>query len=70
MAYGSLSRERTFLISCTLMAMLERAVALDDLLGKADRFPDATWAELQSILSENALYDGSFGPGNRRAVLA
>jgi uncharacterized protein len=49
-------------------------LALDGLLNNADKFPDATWQELQSILTENGLYDGpidgSFGPGTRRAVLA
>jgi hypothetical protein len=49
-------------------------LALDGLLANADKFPEATWAELQSILAENGLYDGpvdgSFGPGTRRAVLA
>jgi uncharacterized protein len=49
-------------------------LALDGLLNNADKFPQETWAALQSILSEKGFYkgtiDGSFGPGTRRAVLA
>ena len=49
-------------------------LALDGLLNNADKFPQETWAGLQTILAEKGLYDGavdgSFGPGTRRAVLA
>jgi uncharacterized caspase-like protein len=49
-------------------------LALDGLLNNADKFPQETWAALQTILAEKGLYDGavdgSFGPGTRRAVLA
>jgi hypothetical protein len=49
-------------------------LALDGLLNNADKFSRETWSELQAILSDKGLYDGtidgSFGPGTRRAVLA
>jgi uncharacterized protein len=49
-------------------------LALDGLLNNADKFPRATWSDLQQILADNGLYegpiDGAFGPGTRRAVLA
>ncbi len=49
-------------------------LALDGLLESPDKFPRDTWSELQAILAEKGLYDGTvdgaFGPGTRRAVLA
>jgi uncharacterized protein len=49
-------------------------LALDNLLENSEKFPRETWSELQTILSEKGLYDGtidgSFGPGTRRAILA
>ena len=48
-------------------------LALEGLLNNAHNFPRATWTQLQSILAEKGLYDGtidgSFGPGTRRALL-